>query len=227
MEATFGISTKGKNTLLYRNFEYVNINGTTSWRCRYHQSLKCNARLLTHGSRVVSDHTHDGNMSESLAWNAVGEMKKAMNDTTLALSAARGRVMTNLEDGVLLALPSRAALSRTLQREKHRIATAAGGRPLPAMGSLSYRSPHNLLPVASLLMWKQNADAFWGVAGDGLLTMALSHRAMAEMHALRDRLESLSPAIPTDLSFDMPTQFADMVLYDSGTGNDIAHLSHS
>lgn len=166
MDATFGISTKGKKTLLYRNFEYVkerdNVNGSTSWRCRYYQSLKCKARLLTHGSRVVEDrqpdHTHDGNMSASLARKAVGEMKTAMVDTTLAPSAVRGRVMTNLDDGVLLALPSRAAMSRTLQREKHRVAKAAGVEPLPA--------------------------------------------------------------IPTDLSFDMPTQFADMVLYDSGSGDD-------
>lgn len=110
-------------------------------------------------SRVVEDrqpdHTHDGNMSASLARKAVGEMKKVMIDTTLAPSAVRGRNMTNLDDGVLLALPSRAVMSRTLQREKHRVAKAAGVEPLPA--------------------------------------------------------------IPTDLSFDMPTQFADMVLYDSGS----------
>ena len=60
-------------------------------------------------------------------------------------------------------------------------------------GSLSYRSPHNLLPLGSL-RWKQNADAFWGVADDGLLTMAQSHRAMIEMH-WGDRLESLSAMI--------------------------------
>ena len=33
MDATFGISTKGRTTLLYRNFEYVkerdNVNGST------------------------------------------------------------------------------------------------------------------------------------------------------------------------------------------------------
>jgi len=41
--------------------------------------------LLSHGSRVVEDrqpdHTHDGNMSESLARMVVGEIKKAMVDT--------------------------------------------------------------------------------------------------------------------------------------------------
>ncbi len=58
------------------------------------------------------------------------------------------------------------------------------------LGSLSYRSPHNLLPVGSLRS-KQNGDAFLGVADGGLLTIAQSHRAMAEMH-WGDRLESLS-----------------------------------
>src|SRR6218665_48599 len=49
MYATF--STKGKKTLLYRNFEYVeerdNVNGSTSWRCR-------NARHFC--SFIHSDH---------------------------------------------------------------------------------------------------------------------------------------------------------------------------
>ena len=48
-------------------------------------------------TRVVEDrqpdHTHDGNMSESLARMVVGEIKKAIWSTP---SAARGRVMTNL-----------------------------------------------------------------------------------------------------------------------------------
>ena len=58
MDATFGISTEGKKTLLYRKFEYVkergNVNGSTSWRCRYYQSLKCKARLLAHDSQATS-----------------------------------------------------------------------------------------------------------------------------------------------------------------------------
>src|SRR6218665_1168969 len=70
-------------TLLYRNFEYVkerdNVNGSTSWRCLYYQSLRCKARLLSHDSRVVEDrqldHTHDCNISDSLARKAVGKMK--------------------------------------------------------------------------------------------------------------------------------------------------------
>jgi len=73
------------------------------------------------------DHiTHGDNMSESLARKAVGEMNKAMIDTTLiASSVARGRVMTHRDDGGLLALPSRTAVSRALQRGQHRMANIA------------------------------------------------------------------------------------------------------
>ena len=43
MDATLGVSTKRRNTLIYRNFEHVkhrdNVNGTTAWRL--YQTLKC------------------------------------------------------------------------------------------------------------------------------------------------------------------------------------------
>lgn len=69
-------------------------------------------------------------------------MKKAMIDTTLAPSAARGRVVMNLDDGVLLTLPSRTAISDILQCEKHRMANAAGGEPLHALPTdLSFNMP--------------------------------------------------------------------------------------
>ena len=62
----FGTSSKGKATVIYRNFEYVkerdNHCGTTSWRCQKYQSMQCKARLITSGNRIVSDrqpeHTH-------------------------------------------------------------------------------------------------------------------------------------------------------------------------
>jgi len=67
MALEYGISSKGKPTVLYRNFEYIkdkeNVCGTIAWRCRYHQSMKCKARLTTSGDRVVSSrdpgHNHD------------------------------------------------------------------------------------------------------------------------------------------------------------------------
>lgn len=166
MEAISGISSKGKQTIIYRNFEYVkhrnNGNGTSAWRCRYFQSLKCKARLVTAGTHIVSnrqpDHSHEGNISNSLARKAVGEMKTRMADMTVTPSAARASVSVDLNDNVLMALPERSLLSRTLQRERHRLAVAANGIPMPA--------------------------------------------------------------VPTDLLFDIPDRFADVILYDSGPGDD-------
>jgi len=166
MDAALGVSSKRRNTLIYRNFEYVkhrdNVNGTTAWRCRKFQSLQCKARLVTAGTRVVSnrqpDHTHEGNIATSLARKAVGEMKTSMADMTVTPSAARASVSARLEDDVMMALPKRSALSRCLQREKQRVTAAVNGAPFPA--------------------------------------------------------------IPRDLQFDMPDQFNDIILYDSGPHND-------
>ena len=59
MAVVFGTSSKGKPTVIYRNFEYVkerdNHCGTTSWRCQKYQSMQCKARLLTSGNRIVSN----------------------------------------------------------------------------------------------------------------------------------------------------------------------------
>ena len=81
LDATFGLSTKGKQVLLCRNFKYLkegdNVDGSTAWRCRYYQSLKCKTRLLTNVIQIVDDrqldHTDDGNMLHSLARKPVGD----------------------------------------------------------------------------------------------------------------------------------------------------------
>jgi len=59
MEVEFGTSSKGKQTVIYRSFEYVverdNQNGTTAaWRCQKYQSMQCNAGLVTLGKRIVN-----------------------------------------------------------------------------------------------------------------------------------------------------------------------------
>jgi len=90
MPFEYGVTSKGKPTVIYQNFEYVkeieNVCGTVSWRCRVIQRLKCKARLVTSGSRVVSkrqpEHNHAGNVATSLARKAVGEMKNRMAELT-------------------------------------------------------------------------------------------------------------------------------------------------
>src|SRR5678815_226432 len=74
---TFGVSTKGRRTVIYRNFEYVkhrnNKNGEIYWRCKLYQSYKCKGHLKTLDDRIVSnkdqEHTHQGNIATSLPNN--------------------------------------------------------------------------------------------------------------------------------------------------------------
>jgi hypothetical protein len=141
MEVDFGISTHGKQTVLYCNFEYikdcVNKCGTISWRCRHYKRLGCKARLTTSEARVVSDrrpdHNHEGNIATSLARKAVGEMKLAVVDLMATPSSSQATVVANLDDHVLMALPKRSTLNRALQRRKKAVMTDGnGGIKLPA-----------------------------------------------------------------------------------------------
>jgi len=56
MDVVFGTNSKGKQTVIYRNFEYVkecdNRCGTTSWHCQKFQSMQRKSRLLISGDRV-------------------------------------------------------------------------------------------------------------------------------------------------------------------------------
>ena len=127
MDITFGISTKGKPTLIYRDFEYTkernNQNGTTSWRCKHYQTLRCKARLITNENNLIretkADHSHEGNIVNTLARRAVGEMKNFMNDATVTPSTAITNVIVSLDDTVLMELPKRRLMSQTLQRENN------------------------------------------------------------------------------------------------------------
>ena len=61
MAVVFGTSSKGKATVIYRNFEYIkerdNLCGTTSWHCQKYQSMQCKARLITSGNRPQTTRT--------------------------------------------------------------------------------------------------------------------------------------------------------------------------
>jgi hypothetical protein len=166
MAAVFGCSQQGKQTLIYRNFEYWrerdNVCGTTSWRCRNWKRLNCKARVVTSGVRVVGerqpDHTHAGNNATALARAAVGKMKENMSELTATPSSSQSAVSTTVTDEVLMALPRRSLLTRTLQRSRQKANAGANG-------------------------------------------------------------ENQLPPVPIDLTFTIPTQYADMVLFDSGSGD--------
>ena len=138
----YGCSKRGEKTFLYHNFEYfrerVNANGTTSWRCCQYQRLSCKARLLACGLRVVDDrqpdHVHAGNISTSLARKAVGDMKNRMEELTATPSLVHGAVLPTVTPSVLMALPKRATVLRTLRRYRLKKTVAAnGGVDLPAL----------------------------------------------------------------------------------------------
>jgi len=55
---TIGVSTKGRPTAIYKNFEYFKVrenkNGDVYWRCKMYQSYKCKALFKTSEDRIVS-----------------------------------------------------------------------------------------------------------------------------------------------------------------------------
>ena len=98
MEAQFGRSSKGKDTLMLKNFEYwkhrENLNGTVVWRCTKSVLFHCKARITTPGTQVISSvpppHTHDGNITISHDRNAVGKMKDKILDIGATPSSSQG-----------------------------------------------------------------------------------------------------------------------------------------
>ena len=57
----FGVSQRGKNTIIYNNFEYwklkENNKGPSLWRCTKYRLFKCSARLKTDGQTVIESRT--------------------------------------------------------------------------------------------------------------------------------------------------------------------------
>lgn len=125
----YGRTERGKPTLLYRGYEYWkdrdNVCGSISWRCVQTQRLKCKARLVTCRGRIVGDripeHTHTGNIATSLARKAVAEMKQNIAQTMATPSTSQAAVTANLGADVLMALPRRSLVSRTLQRRRQKL----------------------------------------------------------------------------------------------------------
>lgn len=167
MALEFGKSQRGNKTLIYKNFEYVkeveNVSGTTAWRCKFKNKYKCKGRVVTADGGVVDEkqpeHNHSGNVATSLARKAVGEMKETMGALMATPSSTQASVSAELDPQVLMALPKRSLLTRTLQRKRQKI-----------------------------MIESNNGQ--------------------------------LLPAVPSDLDFDIPEQFREMVRYDSGPGED-------
>jgi hypothetical protein len=136
----FGVSKRGKRTFIYNNFEFWehkhNNQGQTFWRCIKHQVFKCKASVKTAGLVVIGnlnpEHTHTGNVANSLARQAIGKMKQHMTENIATPSASQGAVVVNLNGQVQMALPKRASLSRVLRRHRQIKSLAANnGIALP------------------------------------------------------------------------------------------------
>ena len=141
-EVEYGVSKRGRRTVIYRNFEYwqhkVYDSGKVLWKCSKYQTFKCRALLHTDGEAVVGndepEHTHSGNVSTSRARQAVGKMKRIMEDVIATPSAAQGSIISEVPGHIQIALPKRASLSRVLRR--HRQIKSMVGQGTPALPAI-------------------------------------------------------------------------------------------
>jgi hypothetical protein len=147
----FGCTERGRKTLIYRGFEYWrkrdNVNGTVAWRCSCYERFNCKATIVTQRERIVSerqpDHTHEGNVANAYARRAVGVMKEKVVETMATPSSSQAEVCSTLGDHVLMALPERSVLSRTLQRTRKKVHESPNGTPLlpPAPVDMQFDIP--------------------------------------------------------------------------------------
>jgi FLYWCH zinc finger domain len=143
-----GQSSKGRKTVIFRNFEYVKhreyFSKEIQWRCRLYTSYECLARLRTNGDMVVGDaepvHNHDCNPVGIAARNAVATMKEHFTNVSGIPVTVIGNGVLNLSYDVLMVVPKRAPLKRRLQRSR---ITAGIERHGGAVGSaLGFGSKH-------------------------------------------------------------------------------------
>ena len=159
----YGSSQRLNRTLIVDGYEFgfhrLNADGNSVWRCIRKRVLNCRAQVVSHGLRIVSshdvEHNHEGNVADVLARRAVSAMKLRMEDSTATPTFVQSAESATLNSSVLMALPKRTTLKRTLRR------------------------------------YQQKVNA----SGD---------------------IESPLPPVPKDVMFQMPSRYADFVLYDSG-----------
>jgi len=140
----YGVSKRGKQTLISHNFEYwqhkVNNQGHVIWKCSKYQVFKCKASVKTAEDAFVGndspDHNHSGNVASALARTAIGRMKTIMEENIATPSASQAAVVGQLDGHVQIALPKRASLSRVLRRHRQIQNMKAGGsQALPTIPS--------------------------------------------------------------------------------------------
>jgi len=122
----FSCSQKGKTTVVYRGYEFWKkkslISGSVVWRCVKYRSCKCKAYLVTKGdilagSRQV-EHSHENNVAKVIAKNSIARMKKEIDERNLTPAAALAVVAADLSGEVMMALPDKGLVKRTLRRHR-------------------------------------------------------------------------------------------------------------
>ena len=76
-------------------------------------------------------HSHEGNNSTCLARRAVGEMKLRLADTLATTTLMQATVTSTLENHVLMALPKKPTLARSLHRQRRTAPEDEAMPPIP------------------------------------------------------------------------------------------------
>ena len=139
-KAMYGISKRGRKTLIYQDFEFwqhrIKNDGNIMWRCNKSRELKCKATIEAADSNVVSlgvvEHNHESNVASALAKLAVSTMKKQITESSSNPSSILTEVSSQLSAGVLIALPKKSSVTRILRRHRQKaLATYDNKNSLP------------------------------------------------------------------------------------------------
>lgn len=149
MEGELGVSTKGKSTFVFNGYEFCKHRTTkeefTVWRCSMSRKLKCKANVVSDGPKVVrvnnGEHNHEGCIAKYRAKAAVCKMKALTNATTGGPSAIQGAVSADLPDDVLMALPRKSTLTRTLRRHRQKEFCSGSNIATPLPTDLLFEIP--------------------------------------------------------------------------------------
>ena len=126
-QLTRGISQRNKRTLIIDGHDFTKKQTTKTtehWRCARYSSHKCRMLAVTAGDELVStknEHSHDVRPGKIEANQIMHQMKKEARQQIVPVSSSI--IATCLQEvtdekAVQLSLPSRAAINRTLNRQK-------------------------------------------------------------------------------------------------------------
>jgi hypothetical protein len=147
----YGVSKRGKRPIIYRGFKFwyhkVLKNDRVVWRCCKYRTLNCKATVVADGLHIEGNkntqHTHDGNNSQAVTRKAVRDMKLRQTDSLATPSATRAAMCSHLADHVLMALPKKATLSRSLRFHRQKAAESGNDPCLPYRPTATLPCPSN------------------------------------------------------------------------------------